>query len=107
MGWGTTFTTDVFLDRQIFEDVQGVETAVAECEEDLQDIEKEIAMYGAANLNDVVPQDWTDSKVNWIKNRISALLQDYKQTQIRLTKLKYYLDYLTEHGITTINTEHD
>lgn len=97
--WGIDFKTDIFLKKQDYqENTYQVIDEIAEHEEDIANYEKSILIHCAANLKDIVPEEWKDDSIIWLNNTITEILNEIKTLSKELLKLEYYKIYLEEKG---------
>lgn len=97
MSWGIDFKADVFLQRESFVSKLEVEDAIEECYDDMEDVKKRIAMYMASSLSEVVPKDWEEDKVLFLRNELVDLFQSYDDYFRRALKLEMFLEYLKDN----------
>lgn len=102
MGWGTDFTINVYLNRQVYKTINDVEDKIKEEEEYIQTIKERLKMFASSNISDIVPNDWKDQPIDWLNTQIDDLLDEYNETKINLIQLGLYLEYLKENNITEI-----
>ena len=97
MGWGIDFTADIFLSKQNYqENVYQVIDAIEEYEKDIANYEKSILIHCAANLKDIVPEEWKDDSVVWLNNIITEMLIEIQTISSEKLKLELYKEYLEE-----------
>lgn len=90
MGWGTDFTVDIYLSRQIFNSSFELEDKIKEIEKEINDIKSRILMYGSSNVKDILPEDWNDEPISFIHNSVSTEFESLDEKTIELYKLNLY-----------------
>lgn len=97
MGWGIDFKADVYLSRESFNSVEELKDSIDECYSDMEDVKNQIGMYMAASVSDIVPDDWDDEKVPFLRNRLRDLFESYDMYFKRAIKLEMFLEYLEDN----------
>lgn len=92
MGWGTTFQTEIYLNRQTFSNKYEVEAKIDELKDDLDIVKQKLIAFGAGNLSDIVPEDWDDDKNGFIVYQMRDLFEEYEETVLGLYKLELLLE---------------
>ncbi len=90
MGWGTDFTADLFLNRIAFTHPSELDDKIEELEYSIEEAKKELAMYAVSNIKDVVPDDWQEDAVIFIRRRINEITEQMLEDQMVLTDLLHY-----------------
>lgn len=96
MGWGSTHKCDVYFSKETIETLNDVELAIEDCDKNIQTIRETILMYSSGNINDIVPKEWDEEKIEFIKIRIGNLFEELWENQDKLSKLyivKQKLEY--------------
>lgn len=97
MGWGIDFPADIFLSHQDYnENIYQVEDAIQEHKESLSLLTNSILMHCSANLKDVVPEEWKDDSIEWLRGFVIDILNQIKTLNCDILKLELYKEYLTE-----------
>lgn len=91
MSWGTTFNTEIYLNRQEYKNVFAVEEQIEELEDSIQTSEQRILMFAASNIKDVTPQEWENEPIQYVNNEVKELLDLIKQEHEQLLYLQLYL----------------
>jgi len=93
MGWGTDFTADIFLNRLSFTHPSELDDKIEELEYSIEENKKELAMYAVSNIKDVVPDEWQEDAVIFIRKRIAELTDQMLDDQRVLTDLLHYKNH--------------
>lgn len=96
MGWGTSFKTEVYLSRKTFDNKYQVEQEIEEMKEWIQDSKAQLYMLAIANPKDLIPSDWTEEPVRFIKNEVDRLMESIDENLIDLYKLELLLENYQE-----------
>ena len=99
MGWGTDFNTNIYLSRQIFNGKADVEDKIDELEREVNNSKSMLKMFAASTPNDIVPEEWEDSPLDWIHNQMNEIFDTLQEDIINIYKLELYLEYLEENPI--------
>jgi hypothetical protein len=95
MSWGIDFTADIFLAHQNYnENLYQVKDAINENEESIIDCEKAILMYASSNPKDIVPDEFKEDPINWIRIEVQQQLSSIKEYYGNILQLEYYKEYL-------------
>lgn len=92
MGWGTSFTAELYLSKKVFKHKYELESAIEYCEDEIENIKSNIHMYASSNINDVVPKEFENEKISFIQREMSQLLRDLQDETIKLHLLRIYKD---------------
>lgn len=92
MGWGINFNSDIYLSRISADNQFQLEDLIADKEKYISDLEKELLMYVSANPAELVPKDWEEEKIGFLKNQVETLLEEIKESEVTLFKLYLYKD---------------
>lgn len=87
MGWGTAFQCEIVINKEHYQSLYEVEDRIKDLEDFNSKLESEILMYASANPKDIVPKDWEDQAINFIKTEINAALEILKENNDLLFKL--------------------
>jgi hypothetical protein len=96
MGWGTTFTFEHYLNRQIFANRYELEEAISNKREEVNTWLQRIMMFAASNPATMIPEDWKEDPVSWIHTTVSQLMDDYTDDVLMLRELENYLEVYDE-----------
>jgi hypothetical protein len=92
MSWGTSFSTEIYLIRETFHTKYNAEERIAELERELVMCEQEIMMFAAANVKDLVPDDFKEEPLSFIRYRMNELLEDHEKYAVRIYQIKLLLE---------------
>lgn len=101
MGYGTSFTTDIYLNRQIFESRCELDEKVKELEDYIQSAKGELIALAVSTPRDVIaekdedgyPQNPFDEVLRKTKETIQWMEDNYRE----LNKLYQFQQYLDEN----------
>lgn len=97
MSWGVDFSADIFLSHQDYQgNIYQVEDAIQEHKQSLNLLTNSVLMYCSANLKDVVPEEWKDDSIEWLRGFMVDILDQIKILNCDVLKLELYKEYLTE-----------
>ena len=102
MGWGTTFTTDIFLSRMSFDSKSEVEDKITEINNYVDICKTNIKLYASSTPRDIIPEDWKDEPIQWINNKLDEEFNSLSEYENELRLLNQYLNYLEENDINII-----
>lgn len=89
MSWGTSFKTDIFINRQTFKSLYEVEAQIIEYEESIQHFEKRLMMMVAATPKDDVVT---------LQDEVDEILDALRHDNYNLELLKMFKEHLQETG---------
>ena len=99
MSWGTSFNTEIHLNRKIFQSKYEVEDYIKELEENINKDQTLLKMFVSSNIKDIVPKDWDEEPINFINHEIDKILEQLIEDLNDLQDVNRYLDYLIENKI--------
>ena len=105
MAWGTDFTVDIFLNKQIFTTKYQVVDEIKEIELEISNIKQKIGMLVSATPNTIVPIDSEITPFEWLNLTFNELFDEFNELTIKLFKLGLYQEYLDENKIINIGKQ--
>jgi hypothetical protein len=99
MGWGTTFKPEIYLSREQFSTDGALEDEISELEKSIERTKQTIAMYVAASPKDIIPEEWKEQGVDFLKHRIDENMEMLEEDLIKLYKLRLLNEYCDENNI--------
>lgn len=90
MGWGTDFTTDIYLSRMTFDNEYQLDDKIKKVEKDINFATERILMYCSSNPSEVVIDDEGFEPIEYLHQRVKELLEEYEENVILLSKLEMY-----------------
>lgn len=107
MGYGTSFTADIYLNRQIFERRYELDEKVKELEDYIQSAKGELIALAVSTPRDVIaekdesgyPQNPIDEVLRKTKETIQWMEDNYRE----LNKLYQFQQYLDENPDVDLN----
>lgn len=91
MGWGTTFITDIYLNRQCFSNVYQVEEKIRENESAIQNLKQKLMMYVSSSPSEIIPEGW-DSAIDFLHSEVKSILEELEDFELENYKLGLYLE---------------
>ncbi len=98
MGWGITFTPELYLSKFSFQSIYELQGRIREEEETITYIEKRILMIAASNPKDICGEEFKEEPLSFIQSEVSDLLRDYEEGIQLLIKLRMFETHLEETG---------
>ena len=96
MAWGTDFTTDIYLDRQVYKSVGEVEYAIENIDANIEQKEASLRMLASSSPRDITPAEWDDSPIGWLYHETTELLNALKEDAVERYKLVLYAEFLKD-----------
>ena len=96
MGWGTEFTTDIFLNKKNYISLFEVQEQIDENNRGIESYKKKIMMFASSNMRDIVDLEWKDEPINWLYNQINELQDTIDELTIETYMLELYVEYINE-----------
>lgn len=107
MGYGTLFTAEIYLNRQIFNSKDELDEKIKELERYIESAKRELTAYAVATPRDIIAEK---DESGYIQNPIDEVLRKTKETfewiednYKDLNKLYLYQEYLEENPDVDIN----
>lgn len=85
-------TTVLFLQDERFDTKDGLTNLIHKSELRLESIKTELCMLSAGNTKDLVPEEYKDDVLFWIKNRIDNLMEEYECETNSLFKMNLFFE---------------
>jgi predicted RNase H-like nuclease (RuvC/YqgF family) len=104
MGYGIQFKPDIFIPRLTLSTVSELKDKIEETEEYIEDIQRRLLMWASSNPRDVIPEDWKNEPINFIRNEVSELIDFLLEESTNLHNLKTLLEYVKTEKITDLKT---
>lgn len=92
MGWGTDFTADIYLSRQIYENTFEIKEKIREIDIDINRIKNVLHMLAASNIKDITPEEWKDEPIDFLNNKLEDLFLQYEELIVDRKLLYLLLD---------------
>ena len=97
MGWGTQFTTDIYLSRVTLKTIEEVEDAILESEKMISMCEQELLIL--ASLNHTVDKERTlDDVIFDIRVKVNEAIEGIKEEVNTIAKLQLLKEHLEDGG---------
>ena len=66
MGWGTDFTIDMFINRQVFNTPYEVRDKLNDVEQEISKTETMLISYSCSSPKDIAGEEWKDDPISHI-----------------------------------------
>lgn len=87
MGWGTTFTTDIYISRRHFDSLADLDDAIKEYEDSIAWIEKRLLMFAASPPGDISELQFeVEEIIENLKHDITEVNRLYLLREVGLDK---------------------
>jgi len=93
MSWGTSFKTEIYISRIVFENKGLLEDTIKETERNIERSKQQILMYASASPNDIISDDWKEESISFINIKVNDLIYQIEED----TELLYKLNLLLEN----------
>lgn len=97
MGWGTTFTSEIYLSRKYFDTVYDIEEYIKEKEEDIKAVERQLLMYASSTPKDIIPDGWKDDRVNFLSIELKNILGALEEFIVEKYNAELLLNYVVKN----------
>lgn len=111
MGYGTSFTADIYLNRQIFESRYEVDEKIKELEKFIEQGKQELLALAVSTPKDVIAEKNEDG---YVENPLDQIIRKTRETfewmednYRELNKLYQFQEYLDENPDVDIKTLND
>lgn len=92
MSYGTDFTADIFLNRQVYENKAQVESVIEDCEQTINVLERQLYLMAVSNVREITPKD--EEPLLWITANVDGILSELSDEVIKRYQLGLYLEFL-------------
>lgn len=92
MSWGTSFKTEIYISRIVFENKGLLEDTIKETEKNIERSKQQILMYASASPNDIISDDWKEESISFINIKVNDLLIQIEDDSVLLYKLNILLE---------------
>ncbi len=107
MGYGTLFTREIYLNRQIFSSKHELEDKIKELEGYIESAKRELAAFAVSTPKDVIAEKNEDGNVenpiDQILRRTSETFEWMEDNYRELNRLYQFQEYLEENPDVEIN----
>jgi len=88
MAWGTEFNANMQISRTHFKNITELDYEIEKVTSDIASNERLILMYTCSSPKKVVPKDWADEPVQYLKTKVEELLNEIEEQTVYLFKLE-------------------
>lgn len=96
MGWGTNFTTDLYLNRIMFNYLWEVDKKIEDNTASIKTLFNKIRMYSIATPSDIVSSEWKDDIIGWINTEINGIEEELSSLYIENFILNKYKEFIID-----------
>lgn len=111
MGYGTTFTTEIYLNRQIFNSRYELDERVKNLESYIESAKRELTAFAVGTPKDIMVEKNEDGEIenpiDQILRRTSETFEWMEDNYRELYKLYQFQEYLDENPDVDIKTLND
>ena len=101
MGYGTTFTTEIYLNRQIFNSRYELDDKIKELENNIESAKRELTAFAVATPKDIMAEKdedgYVENPIDQILRRTSETFEWMEDNYRELNKLYQFQEYLDEN----------
>lgn len=101
MGFGTAFTTEIYLNRQIFSSRYELEQKIKELEGYIESAKRELTAFAVSTPKDVMSEKdengYVENPIDQILRRTAETFEWMEDNYRELNKLYQYREYLEEN----------
>lgn len=111
MGYGTAFTIDVYINRQIFSNKYELENRIEEVEDYINSAKKELLALAVSTPKDVIAEKdesgYPQNPIDEVLRKTSEIFEWLEDNYTELHKLYQYRQYLEENPDKEMKQNHD
>lgn len=96
MGWGTDFTTNVYLSHRTFSSKYELEDKIEDNKRSIEDAKKRIQMFVAASPKDIIDPEWKEQPIDWLVNSTEGWFEVIEDAVKENVRLCLYLEYIND-----------
>jgi len=101
MGYGTAFTTEIYLNRQLFNSRYELDEAVKELEGYIESSKRELTALAVGTPKDIMAEKdsdgYVENPIDQILRKTSEIFEFMEENYSNLNKLYQYQQYLDEN----------
>jgi len=101
MGYGTTFTTEIYLNRQIFNSRYELDDKIKELENHIESAKRELTAFAVGTPKDIMAEKnedgYVENPIDQILRRTSETFEWMEDNYRELNKLYQFQEYLDEN----------
>ena len=101
MGWGTSFTTEIYLSRQVFNSKFELDEKIKEVERYIESAKLELTAYVVATPRDIIAEKdesgYIQNPIDEVLRKVNETLEWMEDNYRDLNKLYQYQQYLEEN----------
>lgn len=101
MGYGTSFTTEIYLNRQIFNSKLELDKKIKEVEENIESAKRELTVYAVATPRDIIAEKneggYFQNPIDEVLRKVYDVLEWMEDNYRDLNRLYQYQQYLEEN----------
>lgn len=90
MGWGTHFTTNLYLSRKLFRTIEEIEAAIQDLKDEIQEDKESLLIIGASSFKAISKED--ENSVLELKNKVQDLVDNISANSVSVFTLNLYLE---------------
>jgi hypothetical protein len=98
MGWGTTFNTEIYLNRKVFKTPYELQDTIEELKKDIENYWGQLKGLALATPKDISNGESTEEILNDITHTIDYLKEYIEDSYRVLQNLKEFQEHLKETG---------
>lgn len=107
MGYGTSFTTEIYLNRQIFNSKFELKDRIKELEGYIESAKRELTAYAVATPRDIITEKdesgYSQNPIDEVLRKVNEILEWMEDNYQDLNRLYQYQQYLEENPDVDIN----
>lgn len=111
MGYGTAFTTEIYLNRQIFSSRYELDARVKELEGYIESAKRELLAFAVATPRDIIAEKnedgYVENPIDQIMRRTSETFEWMEDNYRELNKLYQFQEYLDDNPDVVIEKMND
>jgi hypothetical protein len=111
MGYGTTFTTDIYLNKQIFSSRYELDERVKELESHIESAKRELLAFAVGTPKDIMAEKnedgYIENPIDQILRRASETFNWMEDNYRELNRLYQFQEYLDENPDVNFKTLND
>ena len=105
MGWGISFTPEIYISRERFDNVEEINDKIEELTASVNDSKQEISMLVLATPKDIMPVDEEDpmDPTSYLQVKLNEIFEYMEENQYKLTLFRMLKEHIEENGIEKIS----
>jgi hypothetical protein len=92
MGWGTSFTIEIYLSKKIYNSKSELIDEIDQLKDYINTSKERILQYASSNIKDILPEEYKNNPLEWVHLEVTDIMSDLIENTKELQLLTLYLE---------------